>query len=58
MWFWGLAGVVVASGVAVAGLYDRRLRKRGYRLRKGGDIDRDIAKRAKWDADPGGGSGF
>jgi hypothetical protein len=58
MWFWGLAGVVVVSGVAVAAFYDRRLHKRGYRLRKGGDIERDIAKRASRDADPGGGGGF
>jgi hypothetical protein len=58
MWFWGLLGLVVASSIVAAAFYDRRLRKRGYRLRKGGDAEREIAKRANWDADPGGGSGF
>jgi hypothetical protein len=44
MLFWGLAGVVVAAGLAVAGLYDRRARRKGQPVRSASEIEREIAK--------------
>jgi hypothetical protein len=52
MWFWGLAGAVVVAGLGVAGLYDRRARRKGQQSRSASEIEREIAKRGKWDGPP------
>ena len=52
MWFWGLVGLVIVAGLIAAGLYDRRRRIRGDRLRGPGDIEREIAKRGRFDGAP------
>jgi hypothetical protein len=52
MWFWVLVGVVIVAGLVAAGLYDRRRRIRGDRLRGAAEIDREIAKRGRFDGTP------
>jgi len=51
MWFWAMVGVGIVAVLGVAGLYDRYLRHRGDRVRAAGEIEREIAKRGRWDGD-------
>jgi hypothetical protein len=52
MWFWVLVGLVIVAGLAAAGRYDRRRRIRGDRVRGAAEIDREIAKRGRFDGTP------
>jgi hypothetical protein len=52
MWFWVLIGLVIVAGIIAAAYYDRRIRRRGDRLRGPADIDREIAKRGRFDGTP------
>jgi hypothetical protein len=52
MWFWLLIAVVIVVGLGAAGVYDRRRRIRGDRPRGAAEIDREIAKRGRFDGTP------